>query len=207
MKIVEVKHPLIHHKIGILRKNTTNRKKFQEIASDLASLLTYVATKNLKTTKKIVEGWNGNVKIQIIKEKITIVPILRAGIGMINGVLKHFPESNISVVGIYREEDTLNPIPYFKKFVPQIKNYIAIVIDPMLATGGSMISTINLLKKAGCEYIKVLTLVSAPEGLEALRKIHPDIELYTSSIDSGINENGYIIPGLGDAGDRIFGTK
>ena len=140
-------------------------------------------------------------------KKITVVPILRAGLGMMDGVLENVPSARISVVGMYRNEETLEPVPYFQKLVSNIDERMALIVDPMLATGGSVIATIDLLKKAGCSSIKVLVLVAAPEGIAALEKAHPDVELYTASIDQGLNEHGYIIPGLGDAGDKIFGTK
>lgn len=208
MKIVEVKHPLIKHKIGLMRAADVNTKDFRQLATEVGSLLTYEATTDLETEKVTIEGWNGPVEIDRIKgKKVTVVPILRAGLGMMDGVLEHIPSARISVVGIYRNEETLEPVPYFTKLTNDVSERLAIIVDPMLATGGSMIATIDLLKKAGCKQIKVLVLVSAPEGLEALEKAHPDIELYTAAIDDHLNEQGYIIPGLGDAGDKIFGTK
>lgn len=208
MKIVEVKHPLIKHKVGLMRAADISTKDFRDLATEVGSLLTYEATSDLETEKVIIEGWNGPVEIERIKgKKVTVVPILRAGLGMMDGVLEHVPSARISVVGIYRNEETLEPVPYFKKLANDVGERLAIVVDPMLATGGSMIATIDLLKAAGCKHIKVLVLVAAPEGIKALEAAHPDIELYTAAIDSHLNENGYIIPGLGDAGDKIFGTK
>lgn len=208
MKIVEVKHPLIKHKIGLMRAADVNTKDFRQLATEVGSLLTYEATTDLETEKVTIEGWNGPVEIDRIKgKKVTVVPILRAGLGMMDGVLEHIPSARISVVGIYRNEETLEPVPYFTKLANDVEERLAIIVDPMLATGGSMIATIDLLKKAGCKHIKVLVLVAAPEGIKALEAAHPDIELYTAAIDSHLNENGYIIPGLGDAGDKIFGTK
>ncbi|QLB21293.1 uracil phosphoribosyltransferase [Vespertiliibacter pulmonis] len=208
MKIVEVKHPLIKHKIGLMRAADVNTKDFRQLATEVGSLLTYEATTDLETEKVTIEGWNGPVEIDRIKgKKVTVVPILRAGLGMMDGVLEHIPSARISVVGIYRNEETLEPVPYFTKLANDVSERLAIIVDPMLATGGSMIATIDLLKKAGCKQIKVLVLVAAPEGLEALKRTHPDIELYTAAIDDHLNEQGYIIPGLGDAGDKIFGTK
>lgn len=208
MKIVEVKHPLIKHKVGLMRAADISTKDFRDLATEVGSLLTYEATSDLETEKVTIEGWNGPVEIERIKgKKVTVVPILRAGLGMMDGVLEHVPSARISVVGIYRNEDTLEPVPYFKKLANDVGERLAIVVDPMLATGGSMIATIDLLKAAGCKHIKVLVLVAAPEGIKALEAAHPDIELYTAAIDSHLNENGYIIPGLGDAGDKIFGTK
>ena len=183
MKIVEVKHPLVKHKLGLMREHDISTKRFRELASEVGSLLTYEATSDLETEKVTIEGWNGPVQVEQIKgKKITVVPILR-------------------------NEETLEPVPYFQKLVSNIDERMALVVDPMLATGGSMIATIDLLKQAGCSSIKVLVLVAAPEGIAALEKAHPDVELYTASVDQGLNEHGYIIPGLGDAGDKIFGTK
>ncbi|HED2336889.1 TPA: uracil phosphoribosyltransferase [Serratia liquefaciens] len=210
MKIVEVKHPLVKHKLGLMRENDISTKRFRELASEVGSLLTYEATANLETEKVTIDGWCGPVEIDQIKgKKITVVPILRAGLGMMEGVLENVPSARISVVGVYRDEETLEPVPYFQKLVSNIEERLALVVDPMLATGGSMIATIDLLKKAGCNSIKVLVLVlvAAPEGIAALEKAHPDVELYTASIDQCLNEKGYIVPGLGDAGDKIFGTK
>lgn len=208
MNVVEVKHPLVKHKIGLMRAGDISTKDFRQLAREVGSLLTYESTKDLETEEITIEGWNGPVKIDQIKgKKVTVVPILRAGLGMMDGVLEHIPSARISVVGIYRNEETLEPVPYFTKLANDVEERMAIVVDPMLATGGSMIATIDLLKKAGCKQIKVLVLVAAPEGLQALEAAHPDVELYTAAIDSHLNEHGYIIPGLGDAGDKIFGTK
>ncbi|MFT7053151.1 MAG: uracil phosphoribosyltransferase [Psychromonas sp.] len=208
MKVIEVKHPLVQHKLGLMREADISTKRFREIAREVGSLLTYEATKNLELETVTIQGWNGEVEVQQIKgKKATVVPILRAGLGMMDGVLEHMPSAKISVVGIYRDEETLQPVPYFQKLVSNIDERLAIVVDPMLATGGSMISTIDLIKKAGCTKIVVLILVAAPEGLKALEAAHPDLEVYTASIDDHLNAQGYIIPGLGDAGDKIFGTK
>ncbi|MFC0323799.1 uracil phosphoribosyltransferase [Gallibacterium melopsittaci] len=208
MKIVEVKHPLVKHKLGLMRAADVSTKHFRELATEVGSLLTYEATADLETEVVTIEGWCGPVQVERIKgKKVTVVPILRAGLGMMEGVLEHIPSARISVVGMYRNEETLEPVPYFQKLAPDMEERLAIIVDPMLATGGSMIATIDLLKKAQCPKIKVLVLVAAPEGIKALQNAHPDVELYTASIDDHLNENGYIIPGLGDAGDKIFGTK
>ncbi|HBO22861.1 MULTISPECIES: uracil phosphoribosyltransferase [unclassified Providencia] len=208
MKIVEVKHPLVKHKLGLMRAHDISTKRFRELASEVGSLLTYEATADLETEKVTIDGWCGPVEVEQIKgKKITVVPILRAGIGMMNGVLDSIPSARISVVGVYRDEETLKPVPYFQKLASNIDERMALVVDPMLATGGSMIATIDLLKKSGCHAIKILVLVAAPEGIKALEAAHPDVELYTASIDEYLNEEGYIVPGLGDAGDKIFGTK
>ncbi|GDY27825.1 MULTISPECIES: uracil phosphoribosyltransferase [unclassified Agarivorans] len=208
MKVVEVKHPLVRHKIGLMREADISTKRFRELAREVSALLTYEATANLEIEDVTIAGWNGPVTVEQIKgKKATVVPILRAGLGMMDGVLEHMPSAKTSVVGIYRDEETLEPVPYFHKLVGQIDERLAIVVDPMLATGGSMIATIDLLKDQGCKDIVVLVLVAAPEGLKALEAAHPDLVLYTASIDEKLNEQGYILPGLGDAGDKIFGTK
>jgi len=208
MKVVEVKHPLVQHKLGLMREGDISTKRFRELAREVSSLLTYEATKDLELEDVTIQGWDGQIDVQQIKgKKATVVPILRAGLGMMDGVLEHMPSAKVSVVGIYRDEETLEPIPYFSKLVSQIDQRLALVVDPMLATGGSMISTLDLIKEHGCTNIKVLILVAAPEGLKALQETHPDVEVYTASIDNHLNEQGYIVPGLGDAGDKIFGTK
>ena len=208
MKVVEVKHPLVRHKVGLMREADISTKRFRELATEVGSLLTYEATADFETEVVTIEGWNGPVEIEQLKgKKVTVVPILRAGLGMMDGVLEHIPSARISVVGIYRDEETLQPVPYFEKIVSNVEERIALVVDPMLATGGSMIATIDLLKKRGCNAIKALVLVAAPEGIKALELAHPDIELYTAAIDDCLNDQGYILPGLGDAGDKIFGTK
>jgi uracil phosphoribosyltransferase len=174
----------------------------------VGTLLTYEATKNLELEDNEITGWDGNkLKVEHIKgKKITVVPILRAGLGMMDGVMSLLPAAKVSVVGLERNEETLEPVPYFEKLVGNIDERLSLVIDPMLATGGSMIATIDMLKKAGCKEIKVIVLVAAPEGVEKTLAAHPDIEIFTASVDSHLNEKGYIIPGLGDAGDKIFGT-
>ncbi|SHE88506.1 uracil phosphoribosyltransferase [Vibrio gazogenes] len=208
MKVVEVKHPLVKHKLGLMREVDISTKRFRELATEVGSLLTYEATADFETEKVTIEGWNGPVEIDRLKgKKVTVVPILRAGLGMMDGVLEHIPSARISVVGIYRDEETLEPVPYFNKIASNIEERIALVVDPMLATGGSMIATIDLLKAQGCTQFKILVLVAAPEGIRALEKAHPDVELYTAAIDDHLNQQGYIVPGLGDAGDKIFGTK
>ncbi|WP_094752172.1 uracil phosphoribosyltransferase [Psychromonas sp. CD1] len=208
MKVVEVKHPLVQHKLGLMREGDISTKRFRELAREVSSLLTYEATKDLELESVTINGWDGEIEVQQIKgKKATVVPILRAGLGMMDGVLENMPSAKVSVVGIYRDEKTLEPVPYFSKIVGQIDERLALVVDPMLATGGSMISTLDLLTESGCTNIKVLVLVAAPEGLKALEAAYPNIEVYTASIDSHLNAQGYIVPGLGDAGDKIFGTK
>ncbi len=208
MSVHEIKHPLIQHKIGLMRSVNISTRGFRQLAGEVGCLLTYEATKDLALEDYQLEGWCGQITAQRIKgKKITAVPILRAGLGMLDGVLELVPSAKISVVGLYRDEETLEPVPYFEKLAHDIEERLALVVDPMLATGGSMIATIDMLKKAGCKSIRALVLVAAPEGIAKVQAAHPDVDLFTAAIDSHLNEQGYIIPGLGDAGDKIFGTK
>ncbi len=203
-----VDHPLIRHKLGLLRKESTSTSEFRMLAKEVARLLTYEATKNLPTEKKTVKGWAGQVEVDYLAGKmITIVPILRAGLGLMDGVLDMVPGAKISVLGMYRNEETLEPVEYYKKLARRIDQRVAIILDPMLATGGSLIAAIDVLKKEGCKQICSLNLVAAPEGVKAVLDKYPDVEIYAAALDDHLNEHGYIIPGLGDAGDRIFGTK
>lgn len=203
-----VDHPLIRHKLGLLRKESTSTSEFRMLAKEVARLLTYEATKNLPTEKKVVKGWAGQVEVDYLAGKmITIVPILRAGLGLMDGVLDMVPGAKISVLGMYRNEETLEPVEYYKKLARRIDQRVAIILDPMLATGGSLIAAIDVLKKEGCKQICSLNLVAAPEGVKAVLDKYPDVEIYAAALDDHLNEHGYIIPGLGDAGDRIFGTK
>jgi len=208
MAVFEVIHPLVKHKQGLLRQHDISTKDFRDLASEIARLLTYEATKDLETEPKTITGWNGPVKVEKIKgKKITVVPILRAGLGMMDGVLDLIPSARVSVVGLYRNEETLEPVAYYEKFTSNIGDRTALILDPMLATGGSLVACIDMLKKAGCTSIRGLFLVAVPEGIERVKKEHPDVDIYVASIDEKLNENGYILPGLGDAGDKIFGTK
>ena len=208
MSVTEVRHPLIRHKIGLLREGDISTKKFRELTAEIARLLTYEACSDFELEPVTINGWAGEVDIEQIKgKKVTVVPILRAGLGMLDGVLDLIPNAKVSVVGIARNHQTLAPESYFERFVGQLDERLALIIDPMLATGGSLIATIDMLKRKGCPHIKALVLVAAPEGIKALEAAHPDVQLYIAAVDSHLNELGYIIPGLGDAGDKIFGTK
>ena len=208
MAVHLVDHPLIRHKIGLLRKDDISTSRFRALATEISRLLTYEATKDLKTEKTTIKGWAGEVEVECIKGKmITVVPILRAGLGMMDGVFDMIPGAKVSVVGFYRNEETLQPVQYYVKLAKNIDERMAIILDPMLATGGTLMATIALLKEAGCKSIRGLFLVAAPEGIARLEKEHPDVDVYVAAIDEKLNDIGYILPGLGDAGDKIFGTK
>lgn len=209
MAVHEITHPLIAHKLGLMRHAKISSKDFRELASEVGNLLTYEATRTLPTERAVIKSWSGeDVEVRQIKgKKITVVPILRAGLGMLEGVLELIPNAKISVVGLYRDEETLKPVAYFDKVVKNIDERTALIVDPMLATGGTLIATIDLLKKKGCNKIMGLFLVAAPEGLKAVVDAHPDVDIFTAAIDERLNDKGYILPGLGDAGDKIFGTR
>src|SRR5690606_40561336 len=208
MPIHEIRHPLIQHKLGLMRKAELSTKNFREMSQEIAALLTYEASKDLPLEPETMQGWCGPVDVQkIAGTKVTVVPILRAGIGMLDGVLSLIPGARVSAVGIARNEETLEAQTYLERLAGQMDQRVALIVDPMLATGGSMVATIDLLKKAGSRSIRALVLVAAPEGIAAVQDKHPDVDIYTASIDSHLNGDGYIIPGLGDAGDRIFGTR
>ena len=208
MTVNVVDHPLIKHKLALMREDDVTTKDFRDLAAELAMLLTYEATKNLETETKTIQGWAGPIEVEKIKgKKITVVPILRAGLGMMSGVLNLIPSAKVSVVGLYRNEETLEPVEYYVKMTNAMEKRIALISDPMLATGGSLIATIDLIKKSGCKQIKGIFMVAAPEGIEKLSAAHPDVEIFVAAVDDKLNDIGYILPGLGDAGDKIFGTK
>lgn len=209
MPLHVIKHPLVQHKLGLMREADISTKSFRELANELGSLLTYEATKDFELETQSINGWSGEpIQVQKLKgKKVTVVPILRAGIGMLDGVLDLIPSAKVSVVGLYRNEETLKPVPYFQKLVKDIDQRTALVIDPMLATGGTMVATLDMLKQHGCKDVRVLVLVAAPEGVDKVLESYPDIHIYTAALDSHLNEHGYIVPGLGDAGDKIFGTR
>ncbi|AXY43516.1 uracil phosphoribosyltransferase [Halomonas alkalicola] len=209
MSVHAIQHPLVQHKLGLMREAGISTKSFRELAGELAKLLTYEATKDLELEVQEIDGWSGNkIPVNLLKgKKVTIVPILRAGLGMLDGVTDLIPSARISVVGLYRDEETLEPVPYFAKFANDLDERLAIVIDPMLATGGTMVATLDMLRERGCKQMKVIVLVAAPEGIKRVQDAYPDIEIYTAGVDERLDEHGYIVPGLGDAGDKIFGTR
>jgi uracil phosphoribosyltransferase len=207
MNIVEVRHPLVRHKLGILRDAATGPALFRQVVGEVATLLAYEATADLPLNDASINTWAGPLTVgHCDQAQITLVPILRAGLGFLPGVQVLLPSAPVSVIGLRRNEATLQPEAYYERLVHNIVGRTALLIDPMLATGGSAIAAINTLNAAGVSRIKAIFLVAAPEGLRALEAAHPDTEVFVASIDERLNDHGYILPGLGDAGDRIFGT-
>ena len=201
-------HPLIQHKLSILRSKDTGVKEFRELVSEIAMLMCYDATRNLQTEPIEIETPVGHATAYVLAgKKLAIVPILRAGLGMVDGMLNLIPSAKVGHIGLYRDPKTLAPVEYYCKLPPDIEERDVIVVDPMLATGGSASAAIGFLKKRGVKNIKLLNIIAAPEGVERISREHPDVEVFCAALDDHLNENGYIVPGLGDAGDRIFGTK
>ena len=201
-------HPLIRHKVAIIRDKNTTTKQFREVIGEIATLMAFEAFKDVPTQTITVETPLETVEQTVVKENsIAIVPILRAGLGMVDGILTLFPAAKVGHIGMYRNEETLEPQEYYCKLPQGIDEKVVMLVDPMLATGGSACDAIALLKKRGCKHIKFLAIIGAPEGVEKVHSEHPDVEVYVSTLDRQLNENGYMLPGLGDAGDRIFGTK
>lgn len=207
-RIVEINHPLVLHKLAIIRDKNTGSKEFREVVEEISTLMAYEVTRGLPMEDVDIETPVAVAHCKIITgKKLAIVPILRAGIGMVDGMLKLVPAAKVGHIGLYRDESTLQPVEYFCKLPKDIEEREVIVVDPMLATGGSAIDAISMLKKRGAKSIKFVGIVAAPEGLKALSIKHPDVDIFIASIDEKLNEHGYIVPGLGDAGDRLFGTK
>ncbi len=201
-------HPLIRHKVAIIRDKGTTTKQFREVIGEIATLMAFEAFKDVPTQNVVVETPLEMIEQTVVRENsIAIVPILRAGLGMVDGILSLFPAAKVGHIGMYRNEETLEPQEYYCKLPVAIDEKVVMLVDPMLATGGSACDAISLLKKRGCKDIKFLAIIGAPEGLEKVCVEHPDVEVYVATMDRCLNENGYILPGLGDAGDRIFGTK
>lgn len=203
-----MKHPLIRHKLGIMRKKTTSTKEFRNLTSEIAMLICYEATRNLPLAEIEVDTpLCKTTAYEIAGKKLCVVPILRAGLHMADGILKLIPNAKVGHIGLYRDEETLQPVEYYCKLPSDADKREFYVVDPMLATGGSACVAVDLLKKRGIKKIVFLCLIAAPEGVERFQKEHPDVELYVGGLDESLNEDGYILPGLGDAGDRIYGTK
>ncbi len=207
-KIQILEHPLISHKLAILRDENTGTREFRAVVAEIASLITYEATRRLPTKEVEVITPCGVAKCQVLTgKKLAIVPILRAGLGMVDGVLSLLPSAKVGHVGLYRDPETLEPVEYYCKMPTDIAERDVIILDPMLATGGSATAAIQFMKDYGCRNIAMMNIIAAPEGLDVIARDHPDVEIYVAALDDHLNEHGYIVPGLGDAGDRIFGTK
>ena len=206
--VYELKHPLIQHKLAILRNKETGVKEFRELVGEIAGLMCYEATRNLRTEEVMVETPITTAKCkQLAGKKMAIVPILRAGLGMVDNMVALIPSAKIGHIGLYRDPETHKPVEYYCKLPDDIGNRHVFVVDPMLATGGSAIAAINFLKQHGCKTITMMNVIGCPEGVKAVTEAHPDVDLYLAALDEKLNEHDYIVPGLGDAGDRIFGTK
>ena len=207
-KVVVIDHPLVQHKLAHLRDKNTGTKEFRELVEELALLIGYEVTRDLPLEEKDVETPVAVAKTKVLSgKKLAIVPILRAGLGMVDGMTRLIPAAKVGHIGLYRDPETLQPVAYYCKLPQDIEERDIIIVDPMLATGGSAIAGIDVVKKAGCKRVRLVCLLGAPEGVEAVQKAHPDVDIYLAAIDSHLNEHGYIVPGLGDAGDRLFGTK
>ena len=206
--VVIFNHPLIQHKVAILRNKDTDMKTFRELVEEITTLMTYEALKDVPTEKVMVETPLETVEQTVVKDdSVVIVPILRAGLGMVNGVHVLFPTAKVGHIGMYRNEETLAPETYYCKLPEGVEEKLVVIVDPMLATGGSVCDAIELLKNKGCKHIKFMAIIGAPEGVSKVAEAHPDVNIYVSTLDRQLNEHGYILPGLGDAGDRLFGTK
>ena len=207
-KVTEMKHPLISHKLAYIRSKDTGSKYFRELVEEVSMLMAYEVTRDLSTEEVEIETPICKTKCKMLSgKKMAIVPILRAGLGMVDGMLKLIPAAKVGHIGLYRDEETLQPVEYFCKLPQDIAERDVIVVDPMLATGGSAADAITMLKKRGAKNLRLMCLISSPEGIALVQKEHPDVDIYVAGIDEKLNENGYIVPGLGDAGDRLFGTK
>lgn len=207
-KLEVLDHPLIQHKMSIIRDKTVGTKVFREMVNEIAMLMAYDVTRDMPLEDVEIETpITTTVKKRLAGKKLAVVPILRAGLGMVDGVVSMIPAARIGHIGMYRDEETLQPVEYFVKLPEDIDQREVLIVDPMLATGGSANMAIEALKKRGAKIIKLVVLVSAPEGVKAVQDEHPDVDIYTAALDEGLNEHGYIVPGLGDAGDRLFGTK
>ncbi len=207
-KVCVFDHPLIQHKLSILRDKGTSVKEFRELVSEIAMLMCYEATRDLPLEEVEVETPVAKATVKrIAGKKLAIVPILRAGLGMVDGMVSMMPNVKVGHIGLFRDPETLEPVKYYFKMPPDIGERDVIVVDPMLATGGSATAAIKFLKDDGVKHIKLMCIIGAPEGVERMQREHPDVDIYVAALDDHLNEHGYIVPGLGDAGDRIFGTK
>jgi uracil phosphoribosyltransferase len=203
----EIKHPCVQHKLALIRDVDTGHKKFRELATEITMFVCYEALKELQLEEVEVQTPVAKAKCRMISEDIVVVPILRAGVGMLDGILSLVPSARVGFVGLYRDEVTKEPVTYYQRLPPQAENSISIVVDPMLATGGSTVAAIDILKERGASRIVVVCIVTCPQGLKRVADAHPDVRVFAASVDESLNEKKYIVPGLGDAGDRLFGTS
>ena len=207
-KVVILDHPLIHHKLAIMRNKSTGTREFRELVNEVAGLMCYEATRDLPTEEVMVETPITTAKCRMLSgEKLAIVPVLRAGLGMVDSMVDLIPSAKIGHIGLYRDPETHEPVEYYCKLPEDIGNRVTFVVDPMLATGGSAVAAINFLKKHGCKQIIMMNIIGCPEGIKTVTEAHPDVDIYMAACDEKLNDHAYIVPGLGDAGDRIFGTK
>ena len=207
-KVVVMDHPLIQHKIGLIRRTETGTKDFRQTIGEIAMLFCYEATRDLKLSDVEIETPICKATVKELKgKKMAIVPILRAGLGMVDGVLELIPAAKIGHIGLYRDPETLDPVEYYCKLPADCSEREVFVVDPMLATGGSAVAAIQMLKDKGCKNVHFMCIIAAPEGVKKMQEAHPDVDIYIGALDEKLNDHGYIVPGLGDAGDRIFGTK
>lgn len=207
-KVTVMDHPLIQHKIGIIRRKEVGSKDFRQMIGEIAMLMCYEATRDLKLQEVEIETPICPMTAKELQgKKLAVVPILRAGLGMVDGMLAMIPAAKVGHIGLYRDPDTLEPVEYYSKLPADSSERQVFVVDPMLATGGSSVAAIRLLKEKGVEHIRFMCIIAAPEGVERMRREHPDVDIYVGALDEKLNDHGYIVPGLGDAGDRIFGTK
>ena len=203
-----IDHPLIQHKLTILRDKNTGTKEFRELVEEIATLLAYEATRDLPLKDTTVETPVETATTKVLAgKKLGIVPILRAGLGMVDGMMSLIPAARVGHIGLYRDPETLDPVAYYSKLPPDVSERDIIIVDPMLATGGSAVAAIDIIKKAGCKNVKLVNIIAAPEGIKTVQQAHPDVNMVVAAVDSHLNSHGYIVPGLGDAGDRLFGTK
>ena len=208
MAVHVLDHPLIQHKLAVLRNKETPVKEFRELISEIAGLMCYEATRNLPTEEVLVETPITTAKCRMLSgKKLAIVPVLRAGLGMVDSMVDLIPSAKIGHIGLYRDPVTHEPVEYYCKLPEDIGNRVTFVVDPMLATGGSAVAAIDFLKKHGCKQIIMMNIIGCPEGIKRVQEVHPDVEMYLAACDEKLNDHAYIVPGLGDAGDRIFGTK
>ncbi len=207
-KLVVIDHPLVQHKISLLRDKHTGTKEFRELVQELATLMAYEVTRDLELCDTVVETPVALANTKVLAgKKLGIVPILRAGLGMVDGMMNLIPAAKVGHIGLYRDPSTLAPVDYYCKLPPDVGERDIIIVDPMLATGGSAVEAVRIIKEAGCKSVRLVCLIAAPEGIAAVQKVYDDVDIYVAAVDSHLNDHGYIVPGLGDAGDRLFGTK